>query len=81
MLSMKQSCFPNFPHLSLVEMEGQVLSTLHYNIVPLATPTAFMHHLLLLWPDKTTASSLNPASEIASRIVGDFWESASLYYV
>jgi hypothetical protein len=70
-----QACFPNFSHDALTEAECKVLAALNYDLVPLSTPSTFVHHFLMLWPDRNDLNMLETAANIANKIIGDFWES------
>ena len=75
---LSMSSFGNFTTEALSMAENKVLAALDYDIVPLATPTSFIHHMLLLWPNlEADARFLSNVTDIASRMVGDFWESAA----
>lgn len=74
---LSMSSFNSFTADALSTAENAVLVVLDYNIVPLATPTSFIHHMLLLWPtfDKD-AQFLTHVTDVACKMVGDFWEYA-----
>lgn len=75
---LSMSSFGSFTTEALSMAENKVLVALDYDIVPLATPTSFIHHMLLLWPNlEADAIFLSNVTDVASRMVGDFWESAA----
>jgi hypothetical protein len=74
---LSMSSFATFTPETLSRVENDVLVMLDYNIVPLATPTSFIHHMLLLWPQSETGPTgfLASVSAVSCRMVGEFWES------
>lgn len=75
---LSMSSFSSFTSEVLSAAENNVLVTLEYNIVPLVTPTAFIHQMLLLWPNlEENFNLLSSVTDIACKLIGEFWETAA----
>lgn len=75
---LSMTSFSSLSPEALSSVENQVLEALNYDIVPLATPTSFIHHMLLLWPNPEKDTNLIALIDnMSCKIVAEFWENTA----
>ena len=68
-----QSNFPHFKKEKLVDFERRLLLKIGFHIIPQATPSAFVRHMLELWPPNAEAISHHDVLSMADILIGLFW--------
>ena len=62
---------------TIVDFERKVLLAIRFEVVPQATPSSFIRHMLWLWPEVESIYSFDTILSIADQFVGDYWEGTS----
>ena len=77
--STTQSNFPHFKKEKLVDFERRLLLKIGFHIIPQATPSAFVRHMLELWPANAEAISHHDVLSMADILIGLFWTGNTVF--
>lgn len=62
----------------MIDFERRLLLKIGFQVIPQATPSAFLRHIISLWPESSCPVPV-PADDIlitADKLVGQFWKDA-----